>query len=74
MSLPPLATPRPTRALGADDVAAPRPVYVVWELTLRCDLSCHHCGSHTPAHPGGRGAARGRADELSTAEALDVVR
>ncbi|HEV8320915.1 MAG TPA: radical SAM protein, partial [Myxococcota bacterium] len=65
MSLPPLATPRPTRALGADDLAAPRPVYVVWELTLRCDLSCHHCGSR---------AGKARADELTTAEALDVVR
>ena len=39
-------------------------VYVVWELTLRCDHACHHCGSR---------AARPREDELSTAEALDVV-
>ena len=40
-------------------------VYAVWELTLRCDLSCGHCGSR---------AGKARADELSTAEALDVVR
>jgi radical SAM protein with 4Fe4S-binding SPASM domain len=41
-----------------------RPVYVVWELTLRCDQPCTHCGSRA-------GDARSR--ELSTAEALDVV-
>jgi radical SAM protein with 4Fe4S-binding SPASM domain len=40
-------------------------VYVVWELTLRCDLACGHCGSR---------AGKGRADELSTAEALELVR
>lgn len=41
------------------------PAYVVWELTLRCDLACRHCGSRA-------GPARPR--ELTTAEALDVVR
>ncbi len=40
-------------------------MYVVWELTLRCDLSCGHCGSR---------AGRARPDELDTDEALDVVR
>ncbi len=40
------------------------PVYVVWELTLKCDLSCGHCGSR---------AGKPRDDELSTAEALDMV-
>ncbi|AKF08999.1 radical SAM/SPASM domain-containing protein [Sandaracinus amylolyticus] len=39
--------------------------YVVWELTLRCDLACRHCGSR---------AGKAREDELSTDEALDVVR
>jgi radical SAM protein with 4Fe4S-binding SPASM domain len=39
-------------------------VYVVWELTLRCDLSCGHCGSR---------AGKARANELTTDEALDVV-
>jgi radical SAM protein with 4Fe4S-binding SPASM domain len=24
---------------------APKPAYVVWELTLKCDLACRHCGS-----------------------------
>jgi radical SAM protein with 4Fe4S-binding SPASM domain len=43
---------------------ATRPSYAVWEVTLRCDLSCRHCSSR---------AGRARADELSTAEALDLV-
>ena len=41
-----------------------RPVYAVWEVTLKCDLACRHCGSR---------AGRARPDELSTAEALDLV-
>jgi radical SAM protein with 4Fe4S-binding SPASM domain len=41
-----------------------RPIYAVWELTLACDLACRHCGSR---------AGRERPDELSTAEALDLV-
>ncbi len=41
-----------------------RPIYVVWEVTLACDLACRHCGSR---------AGRGRPDELTTAEALDLV-
>ena len=40
------------------------PLYAVWEITLRCDLACRHCGSR---------AGRTRPDELSTAEALDLV-
>lgn len=40
------------------------PAYVVWELTLRCDHACRHCGSR---------AVTARPDELSTAEALKVV-
>jgi len=42
-----------------------RPIYAVWELTLRCDLACRHCGSR---------AGRARPDELDTAQALDLVR
>jgi radical SAM protein with 4Fe4S-binding SPASM domain len=42
-----------------------RPIYAVWEITLRCDLACRHCGSR---------AGRTRPDELDTAEALDLVR
>lgn len=42
-----------------------RPTYVVWELTLRCDQPCTHCGSR---------AGEARAKELTTEQALDVVR
>jgi radical SAM protein with 4Fe4S-binding SPASM domain len=42
-----------------------RPNYAVWELTLACDLSCRHCGSR---------AGRARDDELTTTEAVDLVR
>jgi radical SAM protein with 4Fe4S-binding SPASM domain len=42
-----------------------RPIYAVWETTLKCDLACRHCGSR---------AGRERPDELSTAECLDLVR
>ena len=54
----PLAT-----EVRASDRAA-RPTYVVWEITLRCDLACRHCGSR---------AGRSRPDELTTAQALDLV-
>lgn len=42
-----------------------RAAYAVWELTLRCNLACEHCGSR---------AGSNRPDELSPAEALDLVR
>lgn len=41
-----------------------RHTYAVWELTLQCNLACVHCGSR---------AATARPEELSTAEALDLV-
>ncbi len=41
-----------------------QPIYAVWETTLQCDLACRHCGSR---------AGRARPDELTTAEALDLV-
>jgi radical SAM protein with 4Fe4S-binding SPASM domain len=41
-----------------------RPAYVVWELTLRCDQPCTHCGSR---------AGDARTGELTTGEALGVV-
>lgn len=49
------------------DIAKPdyRPVYVVWELTLRCDQPCTHCGSR---------AGDARDSELSTEEAIGVAR
>ena len=39
-------------------------MYVVWEITLACDLKCMHCGS--------RAGVR-RPGELSTAECLEVI-
>ncbi|MCB9740047.1 MAG: radical SAM protein [Deltaproteobacteria bacterium] len=55
----------PARALGPTSRNSEGPAYCVWELTLRCDLGCQHCGSR---------AGRARADELRTDECLDVVR
>jgi radical SAM protein with 4Fe4S-binding SPASM domain len=54
----------PLRGQSSEVDRAVRPTYAVWELTLRCDLACRHCGSR---------AGRARPDELSTAEALDMV-
>lgn len=42
-----------------------RRAYAVWELTLACNLACVHCGSR---------AGTPREGELSTEEALDLVR
>jgi nif11-class peptide radical SAM maturase 3 len=39
--------------------------YAVWEITLKCNLACQHCGSR---------AGHTREIELSTAEALDLVK
>jgi radical SAM protein with 4Fe4S-binding SPASM domain len=69
-SLPiaPRARPALRRLPLADDARdvdrAWRPTYAVWELTLRCDLACGHCGSR---------AGRTRPDELDTTECLDLV-
>ncbi|MBM3260784.1 MAG: radical SAM protein [Candidatus Sericytochromatia bacterium] len=41
-----------------------RTTYAVWEITLKCNLACQHCGSR---------AGEARVDELSTEEALDLV-
>jgi len=59
-------TKRGTRERRRLDVLSTsfRPAYVVWELTLRCDHACTHCGSR---------ASAARKDELSTEEALGVV-
>lgn len=42
-----------------------RRTYAVWEITLKCNLACSHCGSR---------AGEARTDELTTTEALDLVR
>lgn len=39
------------------------PHFVVWELTLRCNLACLHCGSY---------AGREREGELTDSQALDL--
>jgi radical SAM protein with 4Fe4S-binding SPASM domain len=65
----PLLLPGKRRLPLADAVRpqdeAAQPIYCVWEITLRCDLACRHCGSRA-------GAAR--PDELNTEQALDLVR
>jgi radical SAM protein with 4Fe4S-binding SPASM domain len=69
LAVAPLARPALRHLPLAADTRAQdrawRPIYAVWELTLKCDLACHHCGSR---------AGRARPDELSTAECLDLVR
>ena len=42
-----------------------KPRFAVWELTLRCNLNCRHCGSR---------AGKARDDELTHDEALRVCR
>src|SRR5262245_14072865 len=54
----------PVRYASLDDIVNRIPVSVVWEITLACDLACSFCGSR---------AGHRRRDELSTAEALDLV-
>jgi radical SAM protein with 4Fe4S-binding SPASM domain len=41
-----------------------KPIYAVWEITLRCDHACEHCGSR---------AVKARPDELSTEEMFDIA-
>lgn len=62
----PLAREREALADAARPIdQATRPIYAVWEITLRCDLACVHCGSR---------ALKARPDELDREEALDLVR
>ena len=53
------------RAKNKLDWENPHPLYVVWEITLQCDLACKHCGSRAGAK---------RPDELTTAECFDMAR
>jgi radical SAM protein with 4Fe4S-binding SPASM domain len=57
-SLPLLAEARPVDR-------ATRPRHAVWEITLRCDQACRHCGSRAGVE---------RPNELATEECLDLVR
>lgn len=61
---PPLPSVTGPRARRAEDGSAPKPLYAVWELTLKCDQPCQHCGSR---------AGRTRPVELSTEEVLQVA-
>jgi radical SAM protein with 4Fe4S-binding SPASM domain len=61
----PLTRRHPAHPLRREDGTEDyRPMYVVWEVTLRCDQACRFCGSRA-------GAAR--ADELTTVEIEDVA-
>ncbi|NWG26265.1 MAG: radical SAM protein [Pseudorhodoplanes sp.] len=55
---------QPVRAPRAVDLEQPRPVYVVWEITLACNLKCRHCGSRAGAQ---------RRNELTTDECLALI-
>src|SRR5215813_6015251 len=55
----------PVRYVSTKDILEHCPVHAVWEITLACNLKCHHCGSR---------AGKRRPDELTTAECLDLVR
>ncbi|HEY6461207.1 MAG TPA: radical SAM protein [Polyangiaceae bacterium] len=60
-----LASPPPVRMIRKDELDVAKPIYVVWELTMKCDQPCQHCGSR---------AGRARDDELRTDEILEVAR
>ncbi|MFN3429886.1 MAG: radical SAM protein, partial [Candidatus Sericytochromatia bacterium] len=49
----------------ADAVAYQRTTHAVWEITLKCNLACSHCGSR---------AGDARPNELTTDEAVDLAR
>lgn len=53
------------RTLRDSDFEQAVPIYVVWEITLRCDHACAHCGS--------RAGPAAREDELDTDELLEVA-
>ncbi len=63
-SSPPKDRPKHFRTQRKTDWDNPHPIYVVWEITLACDLGCKHCGSR---------AGKRRPDELNTQQCLDVV-
>lgn len=54
----------PVRVRSALDRSLRRPVHVVWELTLACNLRCSHCGSR---------AGKPRGDELTLDEIRAVI-
>ena len=69
--VPAFADPEPGREnttitpIPENIVGYRRKSYAVWEITLACNLACGHCGSR---------AGDARENELSTDEAVDLVR
>jgi len=57
-------TERPKTGLEKLAEGYRRNSYAVWEITLKCNLACQHCGSR---------AGEARHDELSTEEAFDLI-
>jgi Radical SAM superfamily len=55
----------PVDATPCKEPPRPEPRYVVWEITLSCNLKCAHCGSRA-------GAAR--KNELTTEECRALIR
>lgn len=58
-------TRAPVRALRPEDYLVAKPIYAVWELTMKCDQPCQHCGSR---------AGPARDSELDTAEVLATAK
>jgi radical SAM protein with 4Fe4S-binding SPASM domain len=56
---------KPIRSPTREGDESPRPIYVVWEVTLSCNLKCIHCGSRAGAP---------RRQELTTDECISVIR
>src|SRR5262249_2137381 len=59
-----MPVPDPPRELRPEDEGRAIPIYAVWELTMKCDQPCQHCGSR---------AGHARDAELSTEEVLEVA-
>jgi radical SAM protein with 4Fe4S-binding SPASM domain len=55
--------PENVRTLQRDDGEHTFPLYVVWELTMRCDQACNHCGTR---------AGPGDPNELDSSAAFEV--
>lgn len=47
-----------------DDYEQTKPVHVVWEITLACNLKCSHCGSR---------AGKVRPGELTTEQCFEII-
>lgn len=57
-------TEMPVRSIPSGGLPTAQPRYVVWEITLLCNLKCSHCGSRAGAP---------RNDELTTAECVALI-